>query len=349
MIEAKNLVKKYGDTVALSGVSFAFESGKVYGFLGPNGAGKSTTMNILTGCLAATEGEVTVNGYDIYSDAKKAKKCIGYLPEQPPIYMDMTPVEYLLYVGRAKGLRGNELYHNVDEAIRRTSLLKVRDRLIKNLSKGYKQRVGIAQALVGDPEIIILDEPTVGLDPKQIIEVRDLISDLGRDHTVILSSHILSEISEVCDYVVIISEGKVVASDTVENLRNVFDGTKIVNIDVKCKTSQAESVLAGIKDIKHYEVHKKGAGLVSVKIEMPGKIDIRENIFFAFADAKYPIISMSVEEASLESVFLRLTAEKAPVQNTENSKKKKFKVSSVKNQTESDVTNLEPDEKGEVE
>ena len=323
MIEAKNLVKKYGDTLALDGVSFAFEKGRVYGFLGPNGAGKSTTMNILTGCLAATEGEVTVNGFDIYADAKKAKSFVGYLPEQPPLYVDMTPVEYLLYVGRAKGLRGEALYRDVDEVIRRTSLLKVRDRLIKNLSKGYKQRVGIAQALVGNPEVIILDEPTVGLDPKQIIEIRTLIADLGREHTVILSSHILSEISEVCDYVVIINEGKVVASDTVENLTNIFEGSKIVNLEVKCKPSQAETVLAALKDIRHYEVHKKGAGMVTVKVEMPGNSDMRDAIFFAFADAKYPIVSMSIEEASLESIFLRLTS-------SDDKKSKKYKISSVK-------------------
>lgn len=323
MIEAKNLVKKYGDTLALDGVSFAFEKGRVYGFLGPNGAGKSTTMNILTGCLAATEGEVTVNGFDIYADAKKAKSFVGYLPEQPPLYVDMTPVEYLLYVGRAKGLRGEALYRDVDEVIRRTSLLKVRDRLIKNLSKGYKQRVGIAQALVGNPEVIILDEPTVGLDPKQIIEIRTLIADLGREHTVILSSHILSEISEVCDYVVIINEGKVVASDTVENLTNIFEGSKIVNLEVKCKPSQAETVLAALKDIRHYEVHKKGAGMVTAKVEMPGNSDMRDAIFFAFADAKYPIVSMSIEEASLESIFLRLTS-------SDDKKSKKYKISSVK-------------------
>ncbi|MBR6807062.1 MAG: ABC transporter ATP-binding protein [Clostridia bacterium] len=332
MIEAKNLVKKYGDTVALDGVSFAFEKGSVYGFLGPNGAGKSTTMNILTGCLAATEGEVTVNGYDIYADAKMAKSFIGYLPEQPPLYADMTPVEYLLYVGRAKGLRGETLYREVDEVIRRTSLLKVRDRLIKNLSKGYKQRVGIAQAIVGDPEIIILDEPTVGLDPKQIIEIRNLIADLGREHTVILSSHILSEISEVCDYVVIISDGRIVASDTVENLRSVIDGTKIVNLDVKCKSSQAEAVLTQLVDIKHFEVHKKGAGVVSAKVEMSGTADVREQIFFAFAEAKYPIVSMSIEEASLESIFLRITSD------SKEKKNKKYKISSVK--TEGNNTDL---------
>jgi len=310
LIEAKNLVKRYGDTTALNGVSFTFEKGRVYGFLGPNGAGKSTTMNILTGCLAATEGEVKVNGYDIYRDAKKAKGFIGYLPEQPPLYVDMTPVEYLLYVGRAKGLRGEELYRDVDNVIRRTSLVKVRDRLIKNLSKGYKQRVGIAQALVGNPEIIILDEPTVGLDPKQIIEVRDLISELGRDHTVILSSHILSEISEVCDYVVIINEGKVVASDTVENLKTVFEGTNVIDIEARCKASQVEGVLAGIEGIKHFEISKKGAGAVNAKIEIAGNADIRDRIFFAFADAKYPIVAMNVEEASLERIFLRLTAGK---------------------------------------
>ena len=307
MIEAKNLVKKYGNNTALHGVSFTFEDRRVYGFLGPNGAGKSTTMNIITGCLAATEGDVTVNGYDIYKDAAAAKRCIGYLPEQPPLYMDMTPYEYLTYVGRAKGLRREELADGVCKVIDRTGLAQVKDRLIRNLSKGYKQRVGIAQALLGDPEIIILDEPTVGLDPKQIIEIRELIRELGENHTVILSSHILTEISEVCDYAVIINNGRIVASDTIENITHVFNESAYINLEARCTESQAEEIISGINGIRSFKITKKGAGIVHVNVEGPKDDDLRDLVFFAFADAKKPIIAMSYEEASLEKAFLTLT------------------------------------------
>ena len=310
MIEAKNLVKKYGDNVALHGVSFTFEEGRIYGFLGPNGAGKSTTMNIITGCLAATEGEVTVNGYDIFEDAKEAKKCIGYLPEQPPLYMDMTPAEYLEYVGRAKGIKKADLAYAIESVIEKTNIGDVKDRLIKNLSKGYKQRVGIAQAILGDPEIIILDEPTVGLDPKQIIEIRELIRELGEGHTVILSSHILTEISEVCDYAVIISDGRVVASDTIDNLTTMFNGSAYVDIDVRSTVSAAEGVISSLENVVSFEVTQKGAGIVHARIESSKDDDIRDDLFFAFAEKRLPIITMAFEEVSLEKVFLSLTGEK---------------------------------------
>lgn len=307
LIEAKNLVKRYGDNVALHGVSFTFEKGKIYGFLGPNGAGKSTTMNIITGCLAANEGEVRVNGYDIYKDAKKVKRSIGYLPEQPPLYGDMTPFEYLTYVGEAKGLRGDELLRSLANAVKLTHISPVKDRLIKNLSKGYKQRVGIAQALLGDPEIIILDEPTVGLDPKQIIEIRNLIRKLRDDHTVILSSHILTEISEVCDYALIINEGRVVASDTIENLTRIFDSCSYVNIEVRSTEKQARDVIMSIAGIEDFKVGSKGAGITAAKIRVTKDSDVRSDLFFAFASAGYPIIAMNFEEVSLEKVFLALT------------------------------------------
>ena len=206
MIEVKNLTKIYsGGVKAVDNISFKIEPGKIYGFLGPNGAGKSTTMNIMTGYLAATSGTVTINGYDIYKDAKKAKSCIGYLPEQPPLYMELTPREYLEICAGLKRVPKNERAEDVASAIKRTGLTKVQDRIIRSLSKGYKQRVGIAQALLGSPEIIILDEPTVGLDPIQIIEIRDLIKSLKKDHTVILSSHILTEVDEICDSIIIIN------------------------------------------------------------------------------------------------------------------------------------------------
>lgn len=307
MIEVKNLFKSYGKTEAVKDVSFTVESGKIYGFLGPNGAGKSTTMNIITGCLAPTHGEVKINGYDIYEDADEAKKFIGYLPEQPPLYTDMTPLEYLEFVGRAKKLRGAELERAVDEAMEKTNIKGVCDRLIKNLSKGYKQRVGIAQAILGDPEIIILDEPTVGLDPLQIIEIRELIKELGRDHTVILSSHILPEISEVCDYVIIIAKGEVVASDTIENLTQMFEGSGYIDIDARGDKDKIESALESLENIRGFDISDSGEGEVHIKIEVDRGVDVRENVFFLFCDMRLPIISMAYEETTLEKVFLSLT------------------------------------------
>ena len=309
LIEVKNLVKRYGDFEAVRGVSFKIERGMIYGFLGPNGAGKSTTMNIITGCLAATEGEVTIGGNDIYEDPIAAKSMIGYLPEQPPLYMDMTPNEYLEFVGLAKGLRGDKLYKDIDRVITKTGLTQFADRLIKNLSKGYKQRVGIAQAILGDPEIIILDEPTVGLDPRQIIEIRDLIKELGRDHTVILSSHILPEISAVCDYVIIISRGKVVASDTLENLTTRYEGKNYVELTVKGDESRTARIIESVHGVLESELTPGIPGQIHARIAADSRTDIRENLFYRFADAKMPILSMEYEEVTLEKVFLELTGE----------------------------------------
>lgn len=230
MIEINNLVKKYGDHVAVDNLSLTVEPGRIYGFLGPNGAGKSTTMNIITGYLGATSGEVKINGYDIFAQPEEAKKCVGYLPELPPLYMDMTVKEYLNFVADLKKLERSLRANYVKEAMQTTKILDVQDRMIRNLSKGYRQRVGFAQAILGYPEVIILDEPTVGLDPKQIIEIRDLIKELGKKHTIILSSHILSEISAVCDHVFIISKGKLVASDSTENLVNLMSGARKLNL-----------------------------------------------------------------------------------------------------------------------
>ncbi len=309
MIEVKNLVKRYGDNTAVRGVSFTVEKGRIYGFLGPNGAGKSTTMNIITGCLAATEGEVTIGGYDIYEDPVEAKACIGYLPEQPPLYMDMTPYEYLEFVGQAKGLRGDALYKAVDSAVTKTGLTAYADRLIKNLSKGYRQRVGIAQAIIGDPEVIILDEPTVGLDPRQIIEIRDLIRDLGKDHTVILSSHILTEISAVCDYVIIIAKGRIVASDTLENLTKLYEGKNYVDLIARGDEDKIRRIIESIPGADSVELDAGELGRVHARIAMQKSVDIREELFFRFADAKVPILSMEFEEVTLEKVFLELTGD----------------------------------------
>lgn len=307
MIQVNHLTKKYGAFLAVDDISFHIEKGHVYGFLGPNGAGKSTTMNIITGCLAATEGEVIINGFDIYEDPVEAKECIGYLPEMPPLYTDMTPQEYLLFVGEAKGIDPARLAAHIEDIMNKTHLTNVRDRLIKNLSKGYKQRVGIAQAILGDPEIIILDEPTVGLDPLQIIEIRDLIKELGKDHTVILSSHILSEISAVCDTILIISHGKIVAADTIENLTASTDGCRIITLDVRGDVAAVTGALADLHETVNTTVTYGLGGCVHVTIETPANKDMREDVFRLFASRDIPILDMSTNDVSLEDVFLRLT------------------------------------------
>ena len=240
MIEVRHLTKRYGDTLAVDDLNFTIEKGRIYGFLGPNGAGKSTTMNIITGYLASTDGSVTINGHDILEDAEAAKKNIGYLPELPPLYFDMTVKEYLAFAAELKKIPKAERKNQISRVSATTKLDAVQNRLIKNLSKGYRQRVGLAQALLGSPEILILDEPTVGLDPKQILEIRDLIKELGKEHTVILSSHILSEISAVCDYVLILSHGKLVASDTLENLTSLMQGQNSLIVTVKSSKRTAE-------------------------------------------------------------------------------------------------------------
>ena len=243
VIEVKEIVKQYGNHLAVDHLSFTVEKGQIYGFLGPNGAGKSTTMNIITGYLASNEGTVVINGHDILEEPEAAKKCIGYLPEQPPLYMDMTVMEYLRFAAELKGVQKSEQAEMLDDIIAMTYLEPVKERLIKNLSKGYKQRVGLAQALIGNPEILILDEPTVGLDPKQIIEIRSLIKELSKEHTVILSSHILSEVSALCDKIMIISNGKLVACDTPENLSRSMEGTITLELCVKDEKHIVESLL----------------------------------------------------------------------------------------------------------
>ena len=244
MIEISNLVKKYGDHVAVDNLSLTIEPGKIYGLLGPNGAGKSTTMNILTGYIGATSGTVKINGYDILDQPEEAKKCVGYLPELPPLYMDMTVAEYLKFVAELKKIEKKKRKEMINDAMEMTGVSDVSERLIKNLSKGYRQRVGFAQAVLGYPQIIILDEPTVGLDPKQIIEIRELIKKLGENHTVILSSHILTEISAVCDHVFIISKGKLVASDATENLINLMSTEQNIDIIAKCDEAVARPLYA---------------------------------------------------------------------------------------------------------
>ncbi|MBC5682493.1 ABC transporter ATP-binding protein [Ruminococcus hominis] len=307
MIEVKDLVKKYGSHLAVDHLSFTLESGKIYGFLGPNGAGKSTTMNIMTGYLGATQGSVLIDGHDILKEPEEAKKHIGYLPELPPLYMDMTVQEYLEFAAELKKLPKEKRESDISEVMKLTRLQDVSDRLIKNLSKGYKQRVGLAQAILGFPEIIILDEPTVGLDPKQIIEIRELIRTLSEKHTVILSSHILAEVREVCDYILIISKGKLVASDTPENLELLRNGASSLELEVKAAPETARAILSTIDDIDAMEMHSENENLTRVKLETKNGADIREAVFYAFAEEKCPLLEMKTAKASLEDIFMELT------------------------------------------
>ena len=308
MIEVRNLVKKYGNHVAVNHLNFTVEKGKIYGFLGPNGAGKSTTMNMITGYIASTEGEVLIDGHNILEEPEVAKKKIGYLPEIPPLYQDMTVQEYLNFAAELKMLPKEKRKANIEEVMSTTKTIEVKNRLIKNLSKGYKQRVGLAQALLGYPEIIILDEPTVGLDPKQIIEIRDLIKSLGQKHTVILSSHILSEVSAVCDHVLIIDKGKLVASDTPENLGKLMSGANSLELTVKGQESEIRKALDMVENIEDVIYHDSLIqNACDFTIKLSGNQDMRENIFFALAEVKCPILKMQSSNMSLEEVFLKLT------------------------------------------
>lgn len=308
MIEVRNLVKKYGNHVAVNHLNFTVEKGEIYGFLGPNGAGKSTTMNMITGYIASTEGEVLIDGHNILEEPEVAKKKIGYLPEIPPLYQDMTVQEYLNFAAELKMLPKEKRKANIEEVMSTTKTIEVKNRLIKNLSKGYKQRVGLAQALLGYPEIIILDEPTVGLDPKQIIEIRDLIKSLGQKHTVILSSHILSEVSAVCDHVLIIDKGKLVASDTPENLGKLMSGANSLELTVKGQESEIRKALDMVENIEDVIYHDSLIqNACDFTIKLSGNQDMRENIFFALAEVKCPILKMQSSNMSLEEVFLKLT------------------------------------------
>ncbi|MCI9542234.1 MAG: ABC transporter ATP-binding protein [Lachnospiraceae bacterium] len=322
MIEVKNLVKQYGDHIAVDHLSFTVEKGQIYGFLGPNGAGKSTTMNIMTGYLSATEGEVLINGHNIFEEPEEAKKCIGYLPEQPPLYMDMTPLEYLYFVAELKKIPKADRAQMIADIMKLVKITDVCERLIRNLSKGYKQRVGLAQAIMGYPEIIILDEPTVGLDPKQIIEIRDLIKTLSEKHTVILSSHILSEVSAVCDYVMIIAHGKLVASDTPDNLSKLMLGSNVLDLTIKGNKTMIHEMVSALPDIDSMEVHDSAEpGCVDIVVKSPQNVDVREELFYKFSEAKCPIMMMKSSNMSLEEVFLELTTDKA---STKQEKKKTF-------------------------
>lgn len=351
MIEVKNLVKDYGGHLAVDHLSFTIEDGQIYGFLGPNGAGKSTTMNIMTGYIGATDGDVLINGHDIQKEPEEAKKCIGYLPELPPLYVDMTVEEQLEFAAELKKIPKAGRKDAIGQVVELAKLHEVRGRLIRNLSKGYRQRVGLAQAVLGMPSVIILDEPTVGLDPKQIIEIRDTIRELGKNHTVILSSHILSEVSAVCDHILIIDRGKLIASGTPGDLERQMAGTVGMELLVKGEKDVIEEALENVGHIQCVEIadsEEDGVLKVTFQLEAgnteteqaetpdgetsedetpmdetPGKMrdvpaglthrDIREEVFFAFADRRLPILSMQTTKATLEEVFLELTAQGDPM------------------------------------
>lgn len=305
MIKVKNLSKKYGSNVALDNVSFTVKSGEIAGFLGPNGAGKTTTMNILTGYLSSTSGTVTIDGFDILEQPTEAKKRLGYLPEVPPLYPDMTVNEYLNFIYELKGATQNKDGH-FKEICDLTGISSVRGRLIKNLSKGYRQRVGIAQTLVGNPPVLILDEPTVGLDPKQIIEVRSLIKKLGKKHTVILSSHILSEVQAICDRIIVLNNGKLVADSTSRSLSDrLTDGNSLI-VRAVGKATEIQSALNAVKTVKRCEKVSENDGTAEFIVELSGADSARQDIFFAMAAKKLPVIEMRQREYSLEDIFMSL-------------------------------------------
>ena len=311
MIDISHLTKRYGDHTAVSDLSLNIVSGKIYGFLGPNGAGKSTTMNIITGYIAATEGTVKIDGFDILKQPEEARKCVGYLPELPPLYMDMTVEEYLKFVADLKKIPKQEKRQSIAEVMELTKIADVKNRLIRNLSKGYRQRTGFAQAVLGYPKVIILDEPTVGLDPKQIIEIRELIQSLGKKHTVILSSHILSEVREVCEHIFILSKGRLVASDTTEHLIHKMSGDSQVSLLLKGEKGAVENVLNQAELGEYTFAENSESGCCRVIVKAQKKADIREQAFYAFADAKIPILEMGTSGRSLEEVFLGLTNQDA--------------------------------------
>ncbi len=308
LIVANDLTKIYDGHCAVDHISFHIEKGKIYGLLGQNGAGKSTTMNMITGCLAPTEGTVTVCGHDIITDSVKAKQCIGYLPEIPPLYTDLTPKEFLTFVAEAKGMKGKDRDRAIQKLLQQTKLCEVQDRLIGNLSKGYRQRVGIAQAMVADVPIVILDEPTVGLDPTQVIEMRELIRTLAQKRTVVISSHILSEINALCNHVIILSDGKIVADDSITALKQYLCAEHALTLRVKGAKSKIETTLSVISSLEHITFLSESEGVCTFRVRAQVLSDgLLEEISNTLSGAKLPILTMAAEETTLEDVFLSLT------------------------------------------
>ena len=307
MIEVKNVTKKYGKAVAVDNVSFTIGEGEIVGLLGPNGAGKSTTMNMMTGFIEQTEGDIIIDGYDMLKKPKKAKKEIGYMPEGVPLYTDLTVKEFVTYLAEIKQVNKKARKEKVEKIIEQTGLKDVEKKLIKNLSRGYKQRVSMAGALVGEPKILILDEPTVGLDPKQITEIRNLIKELGKTHTVILSSHILSEVSQICNKVIIINKGKIVAIDTPENLENKVSNKNCIYVTVEDNENKVEQIKDKIENIKKIElIEKNEDGTKQYMIEAEGNVDLRKTIFAEFAKENVTIFEMKKADTTLEDAFMKL-------------------------------------------
>ena len=312
MIEVRDLVKRYGRHTAVDHLSFTVPDGQIFGFLGPNGAGKSTTMNLMTGYLGPTEGEILVDGHSITQEPEEAKKAIGYLPEQPPLYLDMTVEEYLEFAAQLKKVSRGERGEQTARVMEMTGIAGVRGRLLRNLSKGYRQRVGLAQALLGFPKVIILDEPTVGLDPQQILEIRTLIRDLGRQHTVILSSHILSEVQEVCDHLLIIHHGKKVAAGTPEELERSLAPTPTLEVSAAAEEEQVRAILNPLPGLtKLASLPPKEDGVCTFRLEAEEGVDLREAVFRAFAQTELPLLELRRDAMTLEDIFLKLTSDEA--------------------------------------
>jgi ABC-2 type transport system ATP-binding protein len=307
LIEINKLTKRYGQIEAVKNISFAVHEGEILGFLGPNGAGKSTTMNIITGYLPATEGSVKVAGFDILEEPEEVKKRIGFMPEQPPVFKDMTVWEYLRFVSDLKYVPKNKQKSQLDDIMELCGITDHRNSLINNLSKGYKQRVGLAQSLIGNPQVLILDEPTVGLDPRQIIEIRNLIKSLGKNHTIILSSHILPEVQAICERVVIINKGEIAAIDTPENLSKGLNRAAKLTATIAGPQNQVSKLINDIYGVKYSDVlSKPGKDTVTYVIEADKDIDIRRPLFFAMAKAGYPIIELKSMDMTLEDIFLKV-------------------------------------------
>ena len=318
MIEVLDLTKSYGQIKAVKNLSFTVEKGEILGFLGPNGAGKSTTMNMITGYLPSTSGTVKVNGYDVSVDPREVKKRVGYLPETPPLYTDLTVSEYLNFVSDLKKVESKKRKSQVSDVMELVKISDVRGRLIKNLSKGYKQRVGLAQALIGNPEVLVLDEPTVGLDPNQIIEVRKLIKALGKDHTIILSSHIMQEISAVCERIVIINKGQIVAIDTPENLTKSVEGAAMYSVRIDGPRNEVVKALTSVDGVKSVKENGIFEGAIEYLVEADKDADLRKPIFFEMAKHGYPIMEIKSVVMNLEDVFMKITSKDPNANLTKN-------------------------------
>lgn len=324
MVKVENVTKKYGGFTAVDNISFEIQDGEIVGFLGKNGAGKSTTMNMITGCIEATEGEIEINGYSISRKPKKAKREIGYMPEGVPLYYDMTVKEFVSYMADLKGIKKKDKKEEVKKVIQETGLESVKNTLNRNLSRGYKQRVSMAGALVGNPKVLILDEPTVGLDPQQVKQIRELIKSLGKNHTVFISSHILSEVSQICDKVIIIDKGKIVAIDTPNNIENKATENNALDITVEDENNKTEEVAKGITGIKEIKlINENSDGTKHYIISVEKDKDIRKDIFEKFAQNNIIIIEIKKSDVTLEDAFLKLIDNTTIEKSEENKKEDK--------------------------